>query len=208
LLVSAGKLDEARIAFAAAKKADPQSLEADEWLARTDLIDHKPDAARARLTSLVSAHPDRVSTRILLAESELTGPNAPAAASEYQRTLAADPNNIIALNNLAYLMADNRPDEALKYAQRAKELAPDSPVVDNTLGWVLYQKGLYPMAVRYLEMSAHKEPTARRNVQLAMAYLKTGDVAKGRASLEAGVRLDPSVPEAKIAQDLLREVKP
>ena len=48
----------------------------------------------------------------------------------------------MALNGLAYLLAETRqPDEAIKYAQKAKELAPDSPAVDDTLGWTYFQKG-------------------------------------------------------------------
>jgi Tfp pilus assembly protein PilF len=49
--------------------------------------------------------------------------------------------------------------------------------------------------------------TARDNVvwkyHLAMAYSKAGDTARGRATLEAALKLNPNLPEAKIAQQMI-----
>ena len=105
------------------------------------------------------------------------------------------------LNNLAYLLADsNQADEALKYAQEAKEMAPDSAAVDDTLGWTYFRKGLYKLAVTYLESAAAKEGTARRKYHLAMAYLKTGDPKRGRQVLEVAMKMDPKLPEADMAR--------
>ena len=46
-----------------------------------------------------------------------------------------DPRNTVALNNLAYLLADTASlsGEDLKYAQQAKEAAPDNADVSGTL---------------------------------------------------------------------------
>ena len=38
---------------------------------------------------------------------------------------------------------------------------------------------------------------------LAMAYAKAGNAARGRATLEAALKLNPNVPEAKIAQEIV-----
>ena len=111
----------------------------------------------------------------------------------------------MALNNLAYDLAEygNQPDEALQFAQRAAELAPEAPAIQNTLGWVLYHKGLYTVALQHLEKAAAKEPTARRECHLSMAYSQLGDQDRALKNLEAAVKLDPNVPEIQAAQRLL-----
>jgi len=61
------------------------------------------------------------------------------ARARYEAALQADPDNRMALNNLAYLLVDrlDRPAEALPYAERAKRLTPDDASVLDTLGHVL-----------------------------------------------------------------------
>jgi Tfp pilus assembly protein PilF len=137
---------------------------------------------------------------------EVSASDPAAAITDFRKVVESQPNDATALNALAYLLAENgnQPDEALKYAQKAKELDPKSPMIDDTLGWVLYRKGMYTAAVRYLESANATEGTARRKFHLAMAYLKAGDRSRGRVALEAGLRMDPMLPEAKMAQELFK----
>jgi Tfp pilus assembly protein PilF len=109
------------------------------------------------------------------------------------------------LNNLAYELAEfgNQPDEALKYAQRAVELAPGNPSYSDTLGWILYGKGLYAPAIQYLEMAAAKPGNVVWKYHLAMAYAKAGQAARGRTTLDAALKVDNRVPEAKMAQQIV-----
>jgi Tfp pilus assembly protein PilF len=106
---------------------------------------------------------------------------------------------------LAYLLIEYRkqPDVALKYAQRAVELAPDDSNLLDTLGWVLYQKGLYPSAIHYLERAAADKRNPVSGYHLAMAYAKSGDTAKGRTTLRAALKVNPKLPEADAAEQLL-----
>jgi uncharacterized protein HemY len=99
-----------------------------------------------------------------------------------------------ALNNLAYLLTENtgQPDEALKYAEQAKEIVPANPEVDDTLGWIYYRKGIYLTAVKYLESATAKSSTAVRRYHLAMAYLKAGDVKRGQQRWKRLSRAIPS----------------
>ena len=113
----------------------------------------------------------------------------------------------MALNGLAYLLADeaNQPDEALKFAQQAKELAPYDPAVDDTLGWVYYRKGLYPVAAGHLEAAVAKEPNAVRKYHLAMTYFKSGDRPRGTVLLNQALKMDSTLPEAATAQRIAAE---
>ncbi len=148
-----------------------------------------------------------------MASVELGTGNNPSALAEYRKAAALSPSNPFILNNLAYLMIDlpDQADGALAYAQQAIEAAPDSPDVAGTLGWVLYRKGLYQNAVQYLEKAVSNdqkssEPNAViRRYHLAMTYLKLGDQKKGHEVLLQALRQDPKLPEATMAQALLRQ---
>jgi tetratricopeptide (TPR) repeat protein len=143
----------------------------------------------------------------MLAEIELQAGNSAAAIAQYRKVLEKDSRNLAALNGLAYLLADqaHQPDEALQYAQQAKELAPNNAAVDDTLGWVYYCKGLYPVAAGHLEAAVAKEPNARRKYHLAMAYFKSGDGPRGTVQLNQALKMDSTLPEAATAQRMVAE---
>jgi tetratricopeptide (TPR) repeat protein len=156
--------------------------------------------AKSRLFSRRSSIPGKCS-----AQREYSA--AFSVASQYRKVLEKDSRNLVALNGLGYLLTDqaNQPDEALKYAQQAKELAPHDAAVDDTLGWVYYCKGLYPVAAGHLEAAVAKEPNARRKYHLAMAYFKSGDRPRGTVQLNQALKMDSTLPEAATAQRMAAE---
>src|SRR5262249_28459259 len=95
-----------------------------------------------------------------------------------------------AANNLAWLYSEHGGDKekALELAQRAKEAAPDDPHISDTLGWILYKRGVYQRAVGLLSESATKmpdNPVVRYHAGLAA--LKVGDKEGARTALTAAV---------------------
>jgi tetratricopeptide (TPR) repeat protein len=203
ILSASGDRGGARKAFEAAKAAKPALLEADFALAQLDFAEGKRDEARKRLSEVVSAHPDNKTGHLMLAQLETATGKTPAAIEQYRKLVALDDTDAMATNALAYLLAQSKqPDEALKYAQKAKELAPDNPAVDDTLGWVYYQKGMYVLSVVRLEAATAKEGTAVRKYHLAMAYLKAGKADRGRETLDAALKMNPNLPEAQAAREV------
>lgn len=143
---------------------------------------------------------------MLFAELERQAGNYPGAIEHLRAIVSVSPRSVVALNNLAYLLVDyaNKPDEALQYAQLVKELAPNDPTVDDTIGWAFFNKGLYPTAVSYLQKAANRSSrSAVCRYHLAMAYFKSGDRINARHTLAAALQLDPKVPEAKRAKELI-----
>jgi Tfp pilus assembly protein PilF len=200
----------ARTALNAAKAAAPQSHEADLLLAQLDMLDNKPDDAAARLRVVVSSDPRNSAAYLLLGVLAETKGDHSAAEADYRRAIEGDPHNAAALNNLAFELSeyDKKAAEALPFAQQAKELAPDRPEFADTLGWILYRKGLYDSAVRQLESAAaQKEASVTIRYHLAMAYLKMGDRVRGKAALEAALKQNPNVPEAESAKEMLARTK-
>ena len=211
-LLRVGRKEEARAAFKAARAADAGSALPALRLAQLDGSEGKLESSRRILNELIVSDKRAGEARLLLAALESELGNHQAAVEHYRKVVAADPRNVLALNNLAYLLIEHagQPDEALQLAQKAKELAPESPAVDDTLGWAYYHKGLYGSAIQHLERAAlGRQGTALRKFHLAMAYFKAGERNKAQKVLDEARRLDPSLPDLKAAENsLLQPRKP
>lgn len=206
LLVETGDKAGAKQAFTAAKGLRPDSSVADLSLAQIDLMQANWTDARRQLTSiLASSNGENSKAEQWLGMVEASSGNQTAAIQHFRKVIGSQPDNAIALNNLAYLLSESgdQTQEPLKYAQRAVELDPKNPEFEDTLGWVLFRRGVYGVAVTHLERAMAMKATALRQYHLAMAYHKAGQSARGRTALQAGLRMDPTLPEAKAAQQLL-----
>jgi Tfp pilus assembly protein PilF len=206
-LLNNGRPVEARQVLEAAKAADPNSAVLDLALARVDLAEDKLEAARQRLSALVQRNERNDEARYLLAMLETKTGRYSEAIAHYRKLADNDEPDLVVLNNLAALLSEygDQPDEALKYAQKAQEIAPNDAAVEDTIGWVFYRKGIYPTAVRHLENAVAKEATARRRYHLAMAYAKNGDVKRAQAILDLAVQMDPKLPESQLASRVVEE---
>jgi tetratricopeptide (TPR) repeat protein len=138
----------------------------------------------------------------MLAETEEGAGNRNAAVGVYRRVLDIDNTNLTALNNIAYALEQDNPAEALVFARQAAELAPDNPLIQDTLGWAYYRNGFYTMAVRYLEMATGKQPTALNQFHLGMSYMRGGvkpaEREMGKSMVNAALQKEPDL--AKIEQ--------
>ena len=216
-LLAQGKPDEARAEFITAKAVDPKYLRADLALAQLDRAAGRTDAARQTLSALLDRQAKdgdaSVMAHLLLGDLEQTAGNRDAEVGHWRKIVEADQSNVIALNNLAYALLEyaKQPDEALKYAQRAHELAPDNPDIEDTVAWALYQKGIYGTALQHLEHAVSLDGRSRvpgstvRKYHLAMAYLKEGNRERAKQILAAAQKLDATIPEAQMAESLLAQ---
>jgi tetratricopeptide (TPR) repeat protein len=187
----------ARKAFEEAHTADPKFPGTELALAGLDYEEKHADAARQRLLALVSADPKNVRALIMLGTLAGEANDQEEAIRRYKAALAVDGSNVVALNNLAYTLAPSDPDVALKYAQQAVELAPNSATVQDTLGWIYYRKAIFSTAVNYLETAVAKEPTPRRQFHLAMSYLKSGKRDQGEKILQLALQQDPKLTQTE-----------
>ena len=205
MLMVNGERQQARTAFDAALAADPKFVRANLELIQVDVAEGRLDSAQQRLAAILSSDGTNALALKWLGNLQAMKGDYKTAIQEYRQAVAVDSDNAQCLNNLAYLLAEfgNQPNEALKYAQKAKELAPDNPGYSDTLGWVLYRKGLYTSAVAELERATSKGGDATWKFHLAMAYAKVGDIKRGRGALQAGLKQNPNLPEAKLAREML-----
>ncbi|MCU1329579.1 MAG: uncharacterized protein JWN34_4949 [Bryobacterales bacterium] len=202
-LAGAGDTAGARAALEAAKAAGDVDSSGFE-LALLDLQGGAVDKARTRLLDLINGH-DSAKVRILLADVE-TRRNAPVetVVQHYLKAIQMESANVAAMNNLADTLAarQNKLDDALFWAQKALALAPTSPAVQDTLGWIYYKQGKYDTARTYLERSlrALDRPTA--HYHLAAALAMGGDKARGAQEFQLGLKQDPNSPARATVSNL------
>jgi Tfp pilus assembly protein PilF len=207
MLMGQGDRVEARAAFTAAKTADSRFVRSDMSLVQIDVLESKFEDARKRLDAVLAADSGNNTARLWLGNIEEILGHHNAALDHFRKAVENNPGNAQASNNLAYMLTEygNQPDEALKYAEKAVQLAPTHAAYSDTMGWILYRKGLYTQAIGYLERANSDAADVVWKYHLAMAYAKAGNAARGRATLQAALKLNPNVPEAKIAQGIVEQ---
>jgi Flp pilus assembly protein TadD len=129
------------------------------------------------------------------------------ARQAYEDALKLDPRNGVAMNNLAYLLAqeDGESDKALEYARRAQELLPDMPEVSDTLGWVHMKKGQTDEAIRIFREAIGKQPAhASFHYHLAMALSQKGDRAGALAEARTALENNPTPKEREEIGEFVR----
>jgi Flp pilus assembly protein TadD len=104
-------------------------------------------------------------------------------------------------------LRDQDPEKAMSHANRARELAPDSPEVLDTYGMLLLQKGDKAKAVRVLRRAVEarpKSPTLR--FHLAQALAEKGEKEEARGQLGPVLESKVAFPKREEAQALLERL--
>jgi len=139
---------------------------------------------------------------------ETVGP-AEQAKPIYEQILKLEPNNAVALNNLAMRKADEGSDldAALTMAQRARQLAPNASAMADTLGWIYIKKNMSGDAERIFKDLVDKDPTnSTFHYHYGLALIQKGDKPSARKQLEIALKSKPSKPEASKIQDALKNL--
>jgi hypothetical protein len=123
--------------------------------------------------------------------------------------LALAPDNPVALNNMAYLLAGSPSslDTALTLAQRAIGRAPGNPTIMDTLGWIYLKKNLSDNAIQiYQELAGRFPAEATWRYHLAMALFQKGDKPQARRELRTALRNHPTKAEETKIRNLLSQL--
>ena len=118
------------------------------------------------------------------------------AIRHYRLILKRSPQDVLALNNLAYALATMKgsPKEALPFAEEARELAPSSGSIADTLGWIHHLLGDNQRALSVLGEAAKLSPGIPEiRLHLAKVHRASGNNADADRELAAAQELDPSV---------------
>jgi len=131
------------------------------------------------------------------------------ARKAYEDVLKVQPDDPVALNNLAYYDADNDKDldTALSYAQRAQKQSPQNLNIEDTIGLIYYKKNLLDESSRLFTELVTKVPNNPTfHLHLAMALYKKGDKPQARRELDAARRNRPTNREQDQIKDLMSKI--
>jgi len=127
----------------------------------------------------------------------------------YEQILKIQPDHPVALNNLAYIKAEEGVDldQALTMAQRARQKLPNSTDIADTLGWIYIKKHLRDDAVRVFHDLVAKEPkNPTFRYHYGMALMQKGDKLAAKRELEAALSSNPSKDEGGKIRELLQRI--
>ena len=138
---------------------------------------------------------------IFQAEQAIIGQDWAQAAKIYDKLLKKDhPQKVMLLNNAAMVQYNlARADQALKFAEQAFRIAPQDPMVQDTLGWVLLQtRKDKKRALELLQEAAASAPGNPEIIwHLANALAANGQKAEAR---ELAAKLEPVAGPAQKTQ--------
>jgi tetratricopeptide (TPR) repeat protein len=131
------------------------------------------------------------------------------ARKYYEMSIKVDPNNALALNNLAYMMSQTNGDldQALTYATRAKQRLPEHAEINDTLGVIYIKKNLTDNAIdtfRTLVVKAPRNPTY--HYHYALALLQKGDRENARKECQSALADKPRKQEEDQIRQLMAKV--
>ena len=124
----------------------------------------------------------------------------------YEQLLKIQPDNPIALNNLAYIKAEKGIDldSAQTMAQRARQKSPTSPEIADTLGWIYIRRNLSEEAVRLFQDLTLKSPeNPKFHYHYGMALYQKGDKVSSKKELETALKDKPSKDDETKIRELL-----
>jgi uncharacterized protein (TIGR03790 family) len=175
------------------------SMDAAAALLRADVRTAKGDAPGSlqALEEATKLDPKLVPAQLALAALYENQKAYDKASERYRAVLAVSPDNVLALNNLAYALAvrKGQPAEALAYAERAMKLTGrKSPEVADTLAWVQHLLGRDAEAAQILQSAVKAAPDrAELRLHAAVVFAAVGRLEEAAAELREAVRLDPAL---------------
>jgi tetratricopeptide (TPR) repeat protein len=143
------------------------------------------------------------------------------AKQHYMEALQIQPDNPMALNNLAWMIADQGGDldVALTYAQRAvqnaERIKPKNPSepstipdeVSDTLAWIYLKKKLTPNALSIYDTLVARQPqNSTFRYHRGLALLQKGDTLQAKKELQTALLYKPQPDELKKINEALAKL--
>lgn len=210
--MSAGRFDEAVSSYqgALAKTKDARQ-QSDTWSRVAQAYRYKGDVQHA-VEALEKAHQglpenSNILTNLAMLYEEIG--KSDVARKDYELAIKLDANNAYALNNLAYLISESNGDlnEALTYAQKAKQKLPNFTEITDTLGWIYMKKNLTDSAIdnfRTLVVQAPQNPVY--HYHYAMALNQKGDRDSARKECQAALSNRPTKAQENDIRQLMSKI--
>ena len=164
------------------------------------------NGATAELLKWQSTHPDDPAVAQLLGTLDITAHRYDSSEKNLQIALKAQPTDLVALNNLAWIYQQKGDKRAQEYAQRAFEQAP-TPEVTDTLAWILAQQGDAAKALPLLQSAVAARPqNSTIRYHLAVVLKDSGHPAEAIEILRPLLASEQVFDDRAAAQTLMTDL--
>ena len=173
-------------AYEKALKLAPNASDLAVKLHSVQLVAQKKREADALAASWLSSHPKDLAFRMYMGDRSVAANDLAAAAGHYQKVLDLQPNNPLALNNLAWVAGKLGRKDALSLVEKADKLAPNNPAILDTWATLLASEKNFKQAVEVQKRALQLQPDAPLyKFNLAQIQIQAGDKAGAKANLQA-----------------------
>lgn len=155
-LINAGRLTDAR-SFLRTERQHHNASWSDLVVIETELLDSmgRQNIADELLRQELQRVADDSELRLFRAVRAMENGDIDTAESDLRILIRQQPDNAEALNALGYALTlhgnSDDLDEAERLIKRAHAIQPDNPAIQDSLGWVAYQRGDLQTALQWIE---------------------------------------------------------
>jgi tetratricopeptide (TPR) repeat protein len=147
-------------------------------------------AAMSHVKAWVEEKPEELSALIALAMLEQENSNTKSAVTLYEKVLSIKGDSPLVLNNLSYIYFENGDPRALDLAAKAYELAPKSPAIADTYGWILVESKQLSKGLPILQQAAEAAPKTKEILQhYSEALTRAGKLDEAAVVMEKITKL-------------------
>jgi putative PEP-CTERM system TPR-repeat lipoprotein len=171
------------------------------------LAANKPGDADSFAAAWLKDHANDVVFRFHLGDVALGRKDFALAESRYREVIKLQPENPLALNNVAWLMVKQGKPGALPLAEKASQAAPGQRALLDTLALAMAAEQQLPKAIELQKATVARwpdDPTLR--LTLARLHLQANDKVQARGELEKLAQLGKKFPDHAEVAELLKGV--
>ncbi|MGI9217532.1 MAG: XrtA/PEP-CTERM system TPR-repeat protein PrsT [Hydrogenophaga sp.] len=142
------------------------------------------------------SQPKDVAMSIFLGDRAIAAGHVSEATRHYERVVALQPTNALALNNLAWLAGEQGRADAISIAEKANQAAPNQPAFMDTWAMLLSAKGEHAKALELQSKVVELKPeTPLFKLNLAKIQIKAGNKDAARRILEELAAMGDKYPD-------------
>jgi len=153
----------------------------------------------------IADHPQDAIFPFYLADRALAARDYAGAEVRYRQVIKLQPNNALALNNVAWLMVQQSKPGAVEYAEKANQLLPGRPPLMDTLASALAAEKQLPRALELQKQAVERAPEdGSLRMNLAKLYLAGDQKGMARSELEKIEKMGRKYPNQEEVAKLLK----
>jgi predicted Zn-dependent protease len=166
------------------------------------------DNSISELKGWLRNHPDDTPVEMLLAQFYINNKSNDKAMALYQKIIEKQPENVVILNNLAWLYLEKNPAKGMEYAASALKLMPDNALIEDTMASLALKNGDRDKALEFSAAAAAKLPD-NVDVQLnySRALVANGSQEKARRILQKLLKKSKDIDQKRLISKELDSIK-